>query len=59
MLGPEYMKININDIPQEIIDEYNLLPKVYKVFVYIKIVGACMAYPKPGYWTTNSWLGAW
>ena len=35
----EYMKIHISDIPQEIIDEYNLLTLFDdKGFVYINIV---------------------
>ena len=36
---PEYMKFHISTIPQEIIDEYNLLDIVdNNGFVYVKIV---------------------
>ena len=33
----EYMKMPIALIPQEIIDTYNLLPKVHKDHIYIEI----------------------
>ena len=33
----KYMGMHINEIPQEVIDEYNLLPKVCNRFIYFLI----------------------
>ena len=38
---PEFMKVHISDIPQEIIDEYNVMIYANKYgFVYVEIMGA-------------------
>ena len=37
MTNYKYMKINIKDIPQEVIDEYNLLEYVHSSWVYMEI----------------------
>ena len=38
---PEFMKVHISGIPQEIIDEYNVIIYSNKdVFVYVEIMGA-------------------
>ena len=34
---PEYVKINLNDIPHKFIDEYNLHDYVHEVWVYFEI----------------------
>jgi hypothetical protein len=38
---PEYMRLALNSIPQEIINKYNLLDKAKNVYVYIR-VDKCM-----------------
>ena len=45
---PEYMKFHISKIPQEIIDEYNLLDIVDNHgFVYVKIVKGIYGIKQP------------
>ena len=34
----EYVRIKIEDIPQEFIEEYNLMPMVHNGWVYFEIV---------------------
>jgi hypothetical protein len=43
----EYMRIPLKLIPQEIIEECNLLYFVSDGHMYIEVQKACMAYPKP------------
>ena len=47
---PEYMRININDVPQEVIDEYKLYERnlVHNGFVYIKICKALFGLKQSG-----------
>ena len=33
----EYMKIKIENIPQEIIEEYNLMPMVHNGYIHLEI----------------------
>ena len=44
----EYMRMHIDKIPQEIIDEYNLLPKVCNGFIYFCIKKAIYGLPQSG-----------
>ena len=48
MNRPEYTIIPVKHIPQEIIDEYNLLPLVNNGFVYIEITERMHGLPKAG-----------
>ena len=41
MEKPEYIRVKVEDIPQEFIDEYNLLEKKRHVWVYFEIVRGC------------------
>jgi len=44
----EYVRIKLSDIPQEVIDEYNLLPFVHNGWVYYEIVRGCYGLPQSG-----------
>ena len=44
----EYVRIKIEDIPQEFIEEYNLIPIVHNVWVYFDIVKGCYGWPQSG-----------
>ena len=44
----EYVKIKIDDIPQEFIQEYDLLPMVHQGWVYFEIVRGCYGLPQSG-----------
>ena len=44
----EYMRMHISKIPQEIIDEYNLLPKVSDGYVYFRIKKAIYGLKQSG-----------
>jgi hypothetical protein len=48
MKEPEFMRIHISLIPQEIIDEYNLMDYVYNDYVYIKISKGMYGLPQAG-----------
>ena len=41
MERPEYAKIKLEDIPQELIDEYNLLAYAHNVWVFFEIIKGC------------------
>ena len=45
---PEYVKIKITDIPQEVIDEYNLMEYVRDGWVYFSIHKGCYGLPQSG-----------
>ena len=44
----EYMKIPISILPQHVIEEYNLLEKVYKGCVWIKTIRSIYGLPQSG-----------
>ena len=44
----EYMKMHISKIPQEVIDEYNIMPKLDNGFVYFRIKKAIYGLPQSG-----------
>jgi hypothetical protein len=44
----EYMRIHISLIPPEIIEEYDLLPKVHNDFIYIRIEKGMYGLPQAG-----------
>ena len=46
---PEFMKVNISDIPQKIIDEYNVIIYANEDgFVYVEIMGAMYGLKQSG-----------
>jgi hypothetical protein len=45
---PEYMRFRLADIPQEIIDHYNLLPLLHHGFVYVEINKGMYGLPQAG-----------
>ena len=51
---PEYIRINLRDIPDEIIEEYKLKEKqTQKVLYILSPTAECMAYHNQDYWPTN------
>ena len=52
---PEYMRIHINDVPQEVIDEYKLYEQnlVHNGFVYVKICKALFGLKQFGILANN------
>ena len=44
----KYMRMNINEIPQEVIDEYDLLPKVSDGYIYFRIKKAIYGLKQSG-----------
>ena len=45
---PEYMRMKIHLIPQAIIDQYDLMPKVYNGYVYMEIMHGMYGLPQAG-----------
>ena len=45
---PEYMRMAIKLIPQAIMDQYNLMPKVLNGFVYMEIIRGMYGLPQAG-----------
>ena len=43
-----YARIKIEDIPEDIIKEYNLLPMVHNGWIYFEIVRGCQGLPQSG-----------
>ena len=71
---PEYVRVNIKDIPQEFIDEYNLKKYVHNGWVYFEIVQGYYGLPQSvklvndllrkrlkveGYYNTQTTPGLW
>jgi hypothetical protein len=50
---PEYMRIPIKLIPQEIIDDYNLVPLIHKDYIYVKINKGMYGLPQAGLLTNK------
>ena len=48
MERPEYVKIKLSDIPQDFIDEYNLLECEYNGWVFFEITKGCYVLPQRG-----------
>ena len=48
LLRPEYVRLKLSDIPEEIIKEYNLLEKVKNGYVYIEINKGMYGLPQSG-----------
>jgi hypothetical protein len=46
MERPEYVKIKLTDIPQEFIDEYNLLTYEYNGWVFFEVIKGCYGLPQ-------------
>ena len=51
---PEYVKIKLEDIPQEFIDEYNLLAYAHHGWVFLKLLKTVMASPRVVSWLMTS-----
>ena len=49
----EYVRIRINDIPNEFIYEYNLQAVTHNGWVYFEIVGVCYGLPQSGKLANN------
>ena len=49
----EYARIKIEDIPEEFIKEYNLLPMVHNGWIYFEIVRGCYGLPQSGMLANN------
>ena len=49
----EYVRINIEYIPQEFIHEYNLLPMVHNGWIYFEIIRGCYGLPQSGMLANN------
>ena len=45
---PEYVKIKLTDIPQEFIDEYNLLEFEHNRWVFFEVIKCCYGLPQSG-----------
>jgi hypothetical protein len=45
---PEYMRIPVELIPQEIIDDYNLTPLIYRDYIYVEINKGMYGLPQAG-----------
>ena len=49
----EYARIKIEEIPEEFIKEYNLLPMVHNGWIYFEIVRGCYGLPQSGMLANN------
>ena len=49
----EYVQIKLKDIPQELVNEYNLKKKVHNRWVYFEIVKSCYGLPQVGRLTND------
>ena len=45
---PEFVRIYLEVIPQEFIDEYNLTPYAHNGWIYYKIIKGCYELPQAG-----------
>ena len=50
---PKYVRINLRDIPQEFIDEYNLTKHVHDGWVYFEIIRSVYGLPELGILANN------
>ena len=48
MERPEYVKIKLDDIPQEFIDEYNLLAYAHNGWIFFEVIKGCYGLPQSG-----------
>ena len=48
MDNPEYVRVKLEDIPKELIEEYNLLDNEHHGWVYFEIVRGCYGLPQSG-----------
>ena len=54
MAIPEYMRLKIDDIPDHVIEQYNLREKATKDgYVYVKISKGMYGLPQAGIWTKH------
>ena len=49
----EYARIKIEDIPEEFIKEYKLIPMVHNGWIYFEIVRGCYGLPQSGMLANN------
>jgi hypothetical protein len=48
MVRPEYVKIKLDDIPQEFIDKYNLHAYAHNGWVFLEVIKGCYGLPQSG-----------
>ena len=48
MVNPEYVRVQLKDIPQEFIDEYNLMNHERFGWVYFEVIRGCYGLPQAG-----------
>ena len=48
MVNPEYVRVQLKYIPQELIDEYNLMDHDRFGWVYFEVVHGCYGIPQAG-----------
>ena len=53
MVNPEYARIKLSAIPQEIIDEYDLTTYVHNGWIYYEVVRGCYGLPQSGRLANN------
>ena len=71
---PEFVRIRLKDIPQEFIDEYNLISYANNGWIYFEIIKGCYGLPQArklgndlfrtrlnnkGYYETTTMTGLW
>ena len=53
MANPEYVRIKLSAIPQEIIDEYDLTTYIHNGWIYYELVRGCYGLPQSGRLTND------
>ena len=53
MKNPEYVRVKLEDIPQEFIHEYNILENERHGWVYFEIFRGCYGLPQSGKLANN------
>ena len=53
MSNPEYVRIKLSAIPQEIIDEYDLTTYAHNGWIYYEVVRGCYGLPQSGCLANN------
>jgi hypothetical protein len=59
MPDPEYVRIKMTDIPDEFIEEYNLIGRDRDGWVYFEIRQGCYGLPQSGILANNRFVHAW
>ena len=48
-----FVRVRIEDIPRDFIEEYNLMPSVHNGWIYFEIVKGCYGIPQSGILANN------